>query len=75
MKVKKYWQRAAMEGHVIARYNLGVMEMNESPWRAYTHFTIAAKGGHDESLKKTKQIRVLLPKMNSLRHYELIKRQ
>lgn len=31
------------------------MEMNESPWRAYTHFTIAAKGGHDESLKKTKQ--------------------
>ncbi|KAK1744040.1 hypothetical protein QTG54_005637 [Skeletonema marinoi] len=55
MKVNKYWQRAAMDGHVHARYNLGVMEMNYSPWRAYMHFTIAAKGGNDRSLKKTKQ--------------------
>lgn len=46
-----------MEGHVFARYNVGVTELDSSPWRAYTHFMIAAKGGEDNSLKlkKTKQ--------------------
>ena len=55
VKAYEYWKQAAMEGHVLARYNVGATELDSSPWRAYKHFMIAAKGGEENSLKKTKQ--------------------
>ncbi|KAL7533922.1 hypothetical protein ACHAXR_005529 [Thalassiosira sp. AJA248-18] len=48
-----YWERAAMGGHVMARYNLGIVEGEAcNVNRAMKHFMISAKCGCDNSLKK-----------------------
>jgi TPR repeat protein len=46
-----HYEVAAIGGHDLARYNLGVIELkNDKHERAFKHFIIAAKLGHDDSL-------------------------
>ena len=50
-------EQAAIGGHPLARYNLGCFEGRRGHYdRAVKHFIIASKLGHDESLKKVKDI-------------------
>ena len=49
-----HWQLAAIGGHEVARFTLGILELKDnarSKNRAMKHFLIAAKSGYDESLK------------------------
>ena len=50
-KAQHYWELAAMGGSVSARYNLGVVEGQAgNHHRAYKHYVLAARAGHDYSL-------------------------
>ena len=50
-KAKHYWELAAIGGYVSARYNLGVVEMNDGNLnRALKHYMIAAGCGDGDSL-------------------------
>ena len=54
-KAKQYWELAAMNGSVIARYNLGYIEVQaDNLQRAYKHFTLAARAGYKQSLDVVK---------------------
>ena len=56
-KAEHYWELAAMLGHVDARYNLGAIEENKCNMdRALKHYKISAGVGHDNSLKKIKEL-------------------
>ena len=56
-KANHYWELAAMEGHVAARYNLGCAEARaENMDRAMKHHMIAAGCGYYDSLEKIKQM-------------------
>ena len=58
-KAKHYWELAAMNGDVEARYNLGFNEGQAgigNKDRALKHFMIAATGGCVESLEKMKEL-------------------
>ena len=47
-----HWKLAAIGGHETARYNLGCMEGQKgNAERACKHLLIAARSGHDDSLK------------------------
>ena len=50
-KAAYHWERAAIGGHPEARYNLAVEGKNGNIERAVKHFIIAAKLGHEESMK------------------------
>jgi TPR repeat protein len=51
-KAVSRWEKAAIGGHVGARYNLGYYEeRNGNIERAVKHFIISAKLGHDNSMK------------------------
>jgi len=51
-KAIHHLEEAAIGGHPQARYNLGIEEgSNDNFERAVTHFIIAAKQGHDDSIK------------------------
>jgi len=53
---KYYWELAAMNGHVKARHNLGVIEIEAvNVDRAFKHYTIAARAGHEGSMEGVKQ--------------------
>eukprot|EP00956_Cyclotella_meneghiniana_P015854 scaffold24638_cov48-Cyclotella_meneghiniana.AAC.6 len=55
-KAIHHWQMAAMMGNVSARCRLGAMEaLSGNHNRAMRHFMIAARCGHDESLKTVKK--------------------
>ena len=55
-KAKHYYELAAMNGYVGARYNLGWMEgQSGNHHRAKKHFLLAASAGHQLSLDKVKQ--------------------
>jgi len=59
-KAKHYYELAAMEGDVQARYNLGNNEGKAGNTdRALKHFMIAASGGADKFLKKIKQLYII----------------
>ena len=48
-----YWKLAAMGGHELARYNLGVSaELDDNLNRAMKHYMIAAKAGYNDALAK-----------------------
>ena len=50
-KAVHYWELAAKMGHIIARHNLGTMELRAGNWeRAFKHFAISAKAGVEPSL-------------------------
>ncbi|KAL7523143.1 hypothetical protein ACHAXR_000040, partial [Thalassiosira sp. AJA248-18] len=52
-RARYHWECAAMEGHVLARHNLGIFEENAGNMsRAMKHFMISAGFGDDDSLKK-----------------------
>ena len=54
---KHYHELAAMEGNVVARYNLGVSEENAGNYdRALKHYMIAVRGGHTEALKEIQEL-------------------
>ena len=54
-KAKHYYELAAMNGHIKARYNLGCMEGNAGDnHRAMNHFIISARAGHKYSLDGVK---------------------
>jgi len=52
-KAYKYlWYAAAVGGHEIARYSLGIMEEDNNEDIATKHYMVAARSGLDDSLKK-----------------------
>ena len=54
-KAIHFYELAAMNGHNLARHNLGVYEEQAGNYhRAYKHFVIAAKAGCEESLAGVK---------------------
>ncbi|EJK73582.1 hypothetical protein THAOC_04782 [Thalassiosira oceanica] len=56
-KAIQFWEKAAMQGHVESRYNLGITEgMKENYDRAVRHFLISAKMGHERSVEKIKRL-------------------
>ena len=56
-KANHYYELGAIGGNVLARYNLGAFENNRgNKERAVKHYMIAAESGHDESLKKIKEL-------------------
>ena len=58
-KAKHYYQLAAVEGHVKARFNLGLLEEKAGNMsRSLKHYMIAAGFGHDKSLKKIREFYV-----------------
>ena len=73
----RHWNLAAIGGHEVARYNLGVCEYDEgNVERSYKHFMIAARSGHDDALKEVgegyKDGHVTKDKyMNTLRAYQV----
>jgi hypothetical protein len=55
-KTKYFFELAAMNGNVWARYNLGVIEGQAGNLhRAMKHCVLAAKAGHEEALEAVKQ--------------------
>jgi len=55
-KAKYYWELAAMGGDIYARHNLGCLEGHAgNERRAYKHWILAARAGHENSLDKVKQ--------------------
>jgi len=55
-KAIHYFELAAMNGNVSARYNLGCVEFNAgNNNRAYKHMMIAAKSGHTKALDEIKE--------------------
>ncbi|EJK64924.1 hypothetical protein THAOC_14286, partial [Thalassiosira oceanica] len=60
----EHYEKAAMSGHVMARFSLGVLEYNDGRKHlALQHFLISAKMGHTDSLRN---INRLLKKGNDL---------
>ena len=56
MKAKHYWELAAMNGNVMARHNLGLVEGSAGNYhRAKKHFIIAARAGFTQSLDQVKR--------------------
>ena len=54
---RHYDELAAIEGIVVARYNLGVTEKNARNYdRALKHFMIAVRGGDTDSVKKIREL-------------------
>ena len=55
-KAKQYYELAAMNGHSIARQNLGYEEYNAGNYqRAMKHYMLAASAGHKKSLDEVKE--------------------
>jgi len=55
-KAKHYWELAAMDGHVMARHDLGCVEgRSDNHHRAHKHYMIAAKAGDIDSLDYVKK--------------------
>ena len=55
-KAKHYWELAAMNGDVLARHKLGLLEVEAGNYdRAYKHFILAAKAGFKMSLDDVKE--------------------
>ena len=55
-KAKHYWELAAMNGSLHARHNLGAVELEDCNYqRAFKHYILPAKAGHDNSLGAVKQ--------------------
>ena len=55
-KAKHYYELAAMMGSVHARQNLAIMELNvDNHCRAFKHYIIAARAGHEYSLAGVKE--------------------
>ena len=50
-KAIHHYKLAAIRGHEIARYDLGVLDGKNYNIQAIKHFIISAKAGHDDSLK------------------------
>ena len=54
-KAKHYYELAAMNGHIMARHNLGFSEgLAGNHSRSLKHFIIAAKAGHEKALEAVK---------------------
>ena len=52
-KAVHHWEKAAIEGQVVARHNLGCYEEENGNWeRAVKHLIIAANLGDEDSMKK-----------------------
>ena len=52
-----YYELSAMEGNVVARYNLGINEENAGNYdRALKHYMIAVRGGYTPSVKAIQQM-------------------
>jgi len=55
-KAQYHLERAAIGGHEMARYSLGINEYNDGNMnRAMKHFMMAARTGYDESLKQVEK--------------------
>ena len=54
-KAKHYFELAAMMGHILARYNLGLLESGSgNVHRAFKHIIISARAGHENAVKAIK---------------------
>ena len=55
-KAINFYEKAAMQGHVSARHNLGFHEEEKGNHeRAVRHYLVSAKMGFDRSLQKVKR--------------------
>jgi hypothetical protein len=55
-KAKHYWELAAMDGNVSARYNLGIIEGRVGNFeRSFKHLILAARAGHELSFDMVKE--------------------
>ena len=55
-KAKHFYELAAMNGNVLARHNLGYMEIEAGNYhRANKHFILAAKAGYNDALNIVKK--------------------
>ena len=53
----RFFEKAAMQGHVESRHNLGAIEAEKGDYdRAVKHFLITAKIGHKDSVEKIKSM-------------------
>ena len=53
----EHYEKAAMSGHVMARFSLGVLEYNDGRKHlALQHFLISAKMGHTDSLRNINRL-------------------
>ena len=56
-KANYYYELAAMRGNVIARHNLGSIEVRSgNKCRALRHYMISARDGYADSLKMTQKM-------------------
>jgi len=56
-KAKHYWELAAIGGNIVARHNLGFMEMEAGNMdRVVRHYMIATRGGYSNSLNNIKEL-------------------
>jgi len=56
-KATHYYERAAIGGNLVARHNLGFMEMEAGNMdRALKHYMIATRGGYSNSLNNIKEL-------------------
>jgi len=56
-KAKHYWELAAMNGHILARIDLGYLELEADNFdQALKHWIIAAKAGHEDSLDNVTKV-------------------
>ncbi|EJK76545.1 hypothetical protein THAOC_01686, partial [Thalassiosira oceanica] len=54
-KAVEFWTKAAMQGHVLSRSNLGLLEIRKGNYdRAVRHWLISAKMGYERSLEAIK---------------------
>jgi len=54
-KARQYFELAAINGHLVARHNLGTFEIKAENYNlAVRHFLIAAKAGYEDSLEGVK---------------------
>ena len=57
VECNQLWTKAAMQGHVVSRYNLGCNEGEKGNHdRAVRHFLISVKMGHKDSLEMIKKM-------------------
>jgi len=76
-KANYYYELAAMRGNVIARHNLGSMEVRSgNKCRALRHYMISARDGYADSLKMIQKMYLTVDKQQkpiTQKHYNYIK--
>ncbi|EJK44709.1 hypothetical protein THAOC_36731, partial [Thalassiosira oceanica] len=69
----EFYKKAAMQGHVVSRHNLGISEVQKENYnRAVRHLLISAKMGFKDSLETMKQL-FMTGQATKAQYYEALK--